>query len=415
MKKQEAKYLLVTALSTLYFLILFTTHYYSNWWVLRVSDLHNGETFMDLRGVLMPLDCYRESSTSIYDSNSNDCGLYLYGRTLAVLINFSGITASQTIFWAINFVIFFCLILGLLSGFFIAERRISPILVYLVLSSPGLVFLIERANIDLIMFFLVFGACLFNIKGFNFWSILLLALATLIKFYTAPLLIALIFIGKSRKIRLFTIVVCIFVLPIIIADYLKIKAFPQGWFVSFGANFIGQYITAVTEKFSLDLPKIEAVPMYVLGLTLFGLSMLLVTKFSNSHKNDLNLFLKNKIGNEYSEKVLLFFGSVFLSVYLFGMSYDYRLMFAAVSGLALISLTPAGVPRRLIQGSLIIGLWFTFSLGAQIHSTITVSAFFVLIQFIGDLALGIFSAFLGLKLFYLYHNQFTHKTNFVGG
>ena len=411
MVKQVTNKLLVTTLWTVYFFILFAIQFFSNWWILKVSGLHNGETFMDLRGVLLPLDCYRDIGTSIYDTTSNECGVYIYGSTLAALINFLGITASQTSFWAISFAVIFCLTLGLLSSFFITQRNTNPIIICLVLSSPGLLFLMERTNIDLIMFFLVFAACLLSLKGFNFWAILLIALATLIKFYTAPLLVAMILIGKSKRIRLFTIAVCIIVLPTIVSDYFKIKDIPQGWFVSFGANFIGQYVNTFIKKFSLDLPIIELVFMYILGLAFFVLSMLLVVKFSDFHKDDLDSVIKNEIGKEYSEKVLLFFGSVFLSAYLFGMSYDYRLIFAAVSGLALMSLTPIGVSQKLIQGSLIIGLWSTFSFGVQIYSTITIATSFVLIQFIGDLALGIFSAFLALKLIQLYRNQLFGQLN----
>jgi hypothetical protein len=261
------------------------------------------------------------------------------------------------------------------------------------------------------MFFLVFAACLLALKSFNFWAILLIALATLIKFYTAPLLIAMILMSKSKKIRLFAISVCLIVLPTIVSDYFKIKDIPQGWFVSFGANFIGQYVNTFIKKFSLDLPIIELVFMYILGLTFFVLSVLLVAKFSDLHKNGLDSVFKNEIGKEYSEKVLLFFGSVFISTYLFGMSYDFRLIFAAVSGLALMSLTPVGVSQKLIQGSLIIGLWSTFSFGVQIYPTVTIAPSFVLIQFIGDLALGIFSAFLALKLIQLYRNQLFSQQN----
>jgi hypothetical protein len=405
MVKQETNKLLVTALCTVYFFILFAVQFFSNWWMLRVSGLHNGETFMDLRGVLLPLDCYRDIGTSIYDTTNNECGVYIYGSTLAALINFLGITASQTSFWAITFMIIFCLTLGLLSSFFITQRNTNPIIVFLVLSSPGLLFLIERTNIDLIMFFLVFAACILTLKGFSFWSILLIALATLIKFYTAPLLIAMIFISKSKKIRMFTIAVCMIVVPTIVSDYLKIKDIPQGWFVSFGANFIAQYINTFIKKFSFDLPKIELVFMYILGLTFFVLSILLVAKFSDLRKNGFDSMLKTQVSKEYSENLLIFFGSVFLSVYLFGMSYDFRLIFAAVSGLALISLTPVGTSQKIIQGSLIIGLWSSFSFGVQIYPTITIASSFVLIQFIGDLALGIFSAFLAIKLFHLYSKR----------
>ena len=90
---------------------------------------------------------------------------------------------------------------------------------------------------------------------------------------------------------------------------------------------------------------------------------------------------------------------------------DFRLIFAAVSGLALMSLTPAGVLQKLTQGSLIIGLWSTFSFGVQIYPTISIAPSFVLIQFIGDLALGIFSAFLALKLIKLYRNQLFSQQN----
>lgn len=77
------------------------------------------------------------------------------------------------------------------------------------------------------------------------------------------------------------------------------------------------------------------------------------------------------------------------------MNYDYRLIFVAISGLVLLAQTQQARSPKKLQYLLILGLWLTsFSFGLQNISF----ALFMLIQFIGDIVLGIFTAFLTLRL-----------------
>ena len=81
------------------------------------------------------------------------------------------------------------------------------------------------------------------------------------------------------------------------------------------------------------------------------------------------------------------------------MNYDYRLIFAAVSGVALILRNLESSFSLFIKVSLIISLWFSsFSFGIQNDPSIETVTLFVLIQFVGDIALGIFTAYLCLEI-----------------
>jgi hypothetical protein len=114
-------------------------------------------------------------------------------------------------------------------------------------------------------------------------------------------------------------------------------------------------------------------------------------------------FVSSKLertNESWAESLFLVFGPVFVICYLLGMNYDYRLIFAAISGLAFISRNLEKNISFIIKVSLLLGLWLSsFSFGIQNDTSQVTVIPFIFIQFIGDIALGIFFVFLGLKLF----------------
>ena len=370
--------------------------YFSDWWLLRVSGIRGGGNFIDLGDVLRWSDCFHEVGSSVYDINDGKCGGYLYGSALLRALNFLGINASQTKFWGIGVGVVFCISLGFLAALLDSQKVVSRIVIWMVLSSPPLWLLVERGNIDELIFLLVLISSFLLFRGFDLVAIAIIAITALFKFYTLPLLLILSITSKSKKSRVAALVTFLVTVPFIAIDYFKIQSdFPSVWFISFGAPSIGLWINLVGENLGLSWLHIGAPAGHVLGLIVFVASIAILRIFTMRRSEDLVFLDYRETTKKESDTLFLILGSVFITCYLLGMNYDYRLIFIVASGLTLVAQTQQGSLRKKLQYLLIIGVWLSsFSFGVQNLSYFL----FALIQFVGDIMLGIFTAFLSLRL-----------------
>ena len=391
----------------LYFIILFVIHHQTNWWALRVSGIRGGN-FIDLGAVLRWSDCFKTEGTLVYLPEDGKCGGYLYGSTLLRVFNFLGIRENQTQFWGLFGGLILAICLGFLAKMLISTERISTLFVVMVFSSPGIWLLVERGNIDELIFVLILLSTFLFIRGFEIPAILIIAITALFKFYTAPLLFLLVVVVKRNRLRMLALTSFLLVVPLVAVDYLRIKAsFPSTWFVSFGSPAIGFWVNLFGEKFGQDWIHLSAISGHILGLALFIFSIFALNKFVYMEKQ--LEFPPNKSNDSSKvDAILIMFGSVFVVCYVLGMNYDYRLIFAAISGVALIVRSSTKPYVILIKWSLFLGLWLSsFTFGLQNTPNIETITAFVLFQFVGDIALGIFTAFLSLQLIKLVSQSFT--------
>ena len=388
--------IVTSTLWPIYFLCFFGVQYFSDWWLLKIAGIRGGNNFGDLGAVLQWSDCFKKVGSSVYGLSEGVCGNYNYGSALLRVFNLLEIAASQTMFWGIVGGVVFCIGLGLLAAFLVSQKAASPIVVGLVLSSPPIWLLLERANIDELIFFLLVIASFLLIRGFDFGAIAIISITALFKFYTLPLLLILAITSKSKKSRVIALCAFILVVPLIAIDFFKIQVdFPSGWFVSFGVPAIGFWINEIGEQFGLSWLHIGALTGHVLGLVVFVTSTAILRMFTKRTSGNLE-------GSNYQESVkkeiehlFVILGSVFVICYLLGMNYDYRLIFVAVSGLTLVAQSQKVRLGNRLQYLLTLGLWLTcFSFGLQSFSFFLV----MLIQFMGDIIISIFAAFLSLRL-----------------
>ena len=395
----------------LYFIILFAIQHLTNWWPLRVSGIRGGN-FIDLGAVLRWSDCFKTKGSLVYLPEDGKCGGYLYGSALLRVFSFLGVREDQTQFWGLFGGLVLAICLGLLAKIFISTERISTLFVVLVLSSPGIWLLVERGNIDELISVLILLSTFLFIRGYEIPAILIIAISALFKFYTAPILILLVIVVKRNRLRLLSLASFLLVVPLVAADYFRIKAlFPSTWFVSLGSPAIGFWVNLFGEKFGQDWIHLSEISGHILGLALLIFSIFAVNKFVYTEKKlEFPPSKSNESGKV--DAILLVFGSVFVICYVLGMNYDYRLIFAAISGVALIVRSSARPYVVLIKGSLLLGLWLSsFTFGLQNTPNIETITSFVLIQFVGDIALGIFTAFLTLQLIKLVFQIFTTRTS----
>jgi hypothetical protein len=391
MKKSAA----VSAYWSIYFLAFFAAHHLSNWWVLSVSGIRGGD-FIDLNAVLKWSDCFENIGTSVYKAPDGACGGYLYGSTLLRFLDFIGVGASQTRIWGIALGVTLSVCLGVLAAFFTLTRGVNPIMVGLVFSSPPIWLLVERGNIDLLIFIMVVLATMLFSRGFEMTSVTLIAATALFKFYTLPLLLVLAFVSEHKKYRIATLTIFLITAPIVISDYLMIQQnFPSTWFISFGLPAIGFWINVLSEEFGFNSVNLKIFSIYFLGLTLFVVGIAIAKIYIFNQKNCFVPSSIFKRSQALNDSIILYSGTIVITCYLFGMNYDYRLVFASVSGLALLSIGDGIRSQRKIQYLLLISLWFTsFSFGLQNVSF----GLFMLIQLIGDISLGLFMAIFCLSL-----------------
>ena len=388
--------IVTSTLWPIYFLCFFGVQYFSDWWLLKIAGIRGGNNFGDLGAVLQWSDCFKKVGSSVYGLSEGVCGNYNYGSALLRVFNLLEITASQTMFWGIVGGVVFCIGLGFLAAFLVSQKAANPIVLGLVLSSPPIWLLLERANIDMLIFFLLVISSFLLIRGFDLVAIAIISVTALFKFYTLPLLLIIAITGKSKKSRVIALCAFILAVPLIAFDYFKIQVnFPSGWFVSFGVPSIGFWINEIGDQFGLSWLHIGAFTGHELGLVVFVTSTAILRMFTK--RTSGNLEGSNYQGSEKKEieQLFIILGSVFVICYLLGMNYDYRLIFVAVSGLTLVAQTQQVRLGNRLQYLLTLGLWLTcFSFGLQTYSFFL----FMLIQFIGDILLGIFAAFLSLRL-----------------
>ena len=137
------------------YLIFVIFNWVSGWIILRISDLHLLPIFNDLRLVLASSDCASSFGYIRFSENiSMACG-YNYGFSLIRFFHIFGINSDYADIIGLLFLIlivtalvFLHLKLGALSGF-------ENFIIFCILMSPISVFLIERANFDILIFVFV--------------------------------------------------------------------------------------------------------------------------------------------------------------------------------------------------------------------------------------------------------------------
>ena len=360
-----------------------------NWPLVKLSGLSAGFNFADLLSTTSTIACYREIGFDVYSStNTGYCGNYIYGRELLLILSNLPIYPSQLNILGTTAVMMFCVI-SVMFTYSAVRPKISTILfTTFIIVSPGTSLLLERANIDVFMILGIFVAALLISKDKAYSGYLILALLTMFKFYTLPLF-ALILILEPRGRKKLVGFFLLFLTTILsLRSILSIQArFPEDGYAQFGLNIIGDYLR---KGLNLDVSPLEA---RVLGYASFafllvGLSYLIKMR----HEID-SLNIKNSSINLFG----LYSGVIFISCYITGLSYDYRLPFLIFSSLWILNV--AEFPRRiriLFQVLVVLACWFSTGFGASIRPNDQFWQRYAVMggQALGDLAIWILAGFL---------------------
>ncbi len=171
------------------------------------------------------------------EASLKDCLVvsYQYGIVLLKLFKFIHITQIPLA------IIGALIIISLLLAFYyliIAIQPRSP-LIFIYITSPALWLLFERGNIGSFNFYLTLFATLTLSTKIKALGVFLIALSTVIKFYTLPILLVLPFILKNEIKKMFSAIVFVALVPIMFTNKSNIETFPFPMFIAFGSPVPG--------------------------------------------------------------------------------------------------------------------------------------------------------------------------------
>ena len=311
---KKSSFLIFVFLTLLYFVlaILYKLGYH---WIIPESGPPG---FYDLRVVLESTSCFNKGFNPYFTTNTDCPHLYNYPFVWIWLTNFFHLTIHEVYF--IGFGMIFIFVLSI--SFLFRKITISNlILLVITLISPPILLLLDRANIDILIFILLLIACYYLRSG-NIthtkvhFSYILILIATMLKIYPGFLL-AFILIDpieiKQKLIVAFysTLILFFYSLLNLHEILILLGNTPHPSELAFGKNVWIQEF--VSEK---RLPYVSLICLIISGFLIFYKRLFFLNLVSNLS------FEKTKEGRLFFAGLLLFSGT-----YFFGNNWDYRLVF----------------------------------------------------------------------------------------
>jgi hypothetical protein len=195
-------------------------------------------------------------------------------------------------------------------------------------------------------------------RGFYLPAFFALVFATLLKFYALPLVILVSLLSNTLRQRLltagFTILTSIWVL----ADYSRGQVLPVYGPVQFGYPVLDHYF----EWLRLYLDPLPNVIGFFTPLLVWVVLVLIERNAGASYRSRLSRSIEALEG----DYAFIFTAITFCAMFFVGLSFDYRLIFLALAGAALVM--KSSFSRAVITGlwvSLLIALWGSGAFGGN--------------------------------------------------
>lgn len=321
------------------------------WPMLKIWNIYGGGNFADLHLVLEWAKCYQNSPTDIYGANS-PCPGYIYGEPLLYVFSLFGISVSGT--KVIGFILMFFFSFTI-SSILPTETFKNKICALFILMSPPVLLLIERGNIDILIFVLILTGTYIWTKNYHALALSLITFTALFKFYTIPIYLLLYILEANKKTRLKilifsvpTTLYCIWNLSIIQSNY------PGGFSRKFGAGIWTDYFEYFTGT------QISQPLRLLIGFLVFSLCFMLLKKISFS------LVENSKFQeNESNHLQVLFYVliTVHLACFAAGLNFDYRLIYLIGTFFIFMLIeknTNIGMAHSIILGLMLIAVWLSY-------------------------------------------------------
>ena len=323
----------------------------TTWIPLRYWGAWGGGNFLDTWQILRYGKCYETVGLSVYENSGTNCSNYLYGRTLLQLLSFLKIDVSQTQF--LGYVFLLLLAVGLSMVFPIKSQK-DCLTFVLVLVSPPIMLLADRGNFDILIFFILILVAKSVIRGNIYFAYGLLSFTVLLKYYTAPIFLLLIFYSKSTRDRIFGVVLLFTTAWFSFRDIAITEAnYPHGSDAQFGFSVWGEYLNQYSST------QVNEIQKYAISAAIFS-CILLVVLFTTKRFRLQEIEIDEACN--WQTFAFWIFLVVSITCYFGGMNFDYRLVFYASTILLAIKVFPNLLPRPMVN-SLMIVLWLSFPSG----------------------------------------------------
>ena len=312
-----------------------------------------------------------------------DCSDYLYGGFLRFFLDQLTILHPYTELVVVTVI---CLSWVPLAYLFVQIDKASfKILLLILFLSPAIALLIQRGNLDILIFSLCWVAIKLFLRGKVSLSLLIVFLASSFKIYPVALFLLLVGFAlikdASAKAKVFWVLLTGFALWSALIDVSNIPWLPSDARNSFGLRIFGEYFTYLFSGSGFQMLPLFGILLGVLILA-FTTILMASSKFENC-------FPRYEVNLE-SAIWLLYFLAIFAS----GISIDYRLLFLLPSLILMTELKK--VMRYLVTVLLVLSFYLSYP--------------FEILQVLGDIALF---SLLSFNIVLLYKNRelFFKQTN----
>jgi len=295
----------------------------TTWLPLRYWAIWGGGNFIDSWQVLRFADCYRLIQTEVY-SDTGPCPGYLYGRPLLHFINFIG--ASQSNSQIIGYLLMLTLVLVFAWVRADIQNTIPYYLLFLIMTSPPILLLAERANVDILIAIMIIASCKLFYHNSRYLAYILTGITVVFKFYTAPVMLLFLLLDKNILRRIIGSLVLIICTNSALADIRMTRTpYPDGALAQFGFSVWSKYFDLTDRKW---FNFATAVFMDISILVIAGIALFVFWKFSGLR------FIKSKF-EELSSLHISFLAAalIHVSCFMLGTSYDYRLIYLIIATL----------------------------------------------------------------------------------
>lgn len=318
------------------FVAIYLVNFLFNWPVSRWSDTSTGSNlFTDFKTLFIwATECRVNLALphlfSVYSQieSSETCTEFTYGTALIILLSIFPTN--------IELYVVVALIFGVLSvfalGFFLASSYMmsfwQKVLVPLAFFSPGAHLLFERGNLDLQITLLVVIAAAFLMRGNYFPAYAILVFATLLKFYTLPLLVLVSLLAKNLRQQVLTAILTFLILFWVIVDFSRGSILHVYGPLQFGYPALDHYFVWL----GISLPLIPSLIGFLTPLLVWALLVFTEKRAGNGYRTRLSQSV-NALQGDYA---FIFTAITFCGMFFVALSYDYRLIFLVLAGVGLI-------------------------------------------------------------------------------
>ncbi len=271
--------------------------------------------FGDFLYILERADCLPMPIAELYSERTADvCTGYIYGSFLVRLFNTLGVGEWALIIFGYIFIVSITCVY--IYAILRKSRTLQSLFFISLLFSPPIVLLYERANLDALIFILVTLYAFFMTRKSYVSAFTVVALASLFKFYTLPLLIWPIIRAKQNK-RFLLLAFSLAVAAQIYIDTTRISQLPWDARNMFGNVVWGEYFLYLFKGSQTHANFFLATALGL--LLLLPIWWLVKRKVEPSHLWTYS--------NTHDKNFFIAYFSIYIICYFTGLSVDYRLIF----------------------------------------------------------------------------------------